>query len=93
MVLAASLFGLVPAVAQRKEPPRPLPAEIVTAWEKVARLKSLQYLDLRDTQITDAGLKELSGLKSLRWLQIDEGVKDAGVGELKKALPGLKVVR
>ncbi len=52
--------------------------------KELAGLKSLQTLDLRNTQVTDAGLKELAGLKSLQKLDLDStqvtdaGLKDAG---------------
>jgi hypothetical protein len=33
-------------------------------------LKSLQALDLGDTQVSDAGMKELAGVKTLRSLYL-----------------------
>jgi hypothetical protein len=49
---------------------------------------------LRETAITDAGLKELASLKGLTLLNVSKTkVTDAGVGELKKALPNLQVLR
>jgi hypothetical protein len=42
--------------------------------------------------VTDAGLKELTEMKSLRYLYLgSRGVTDTGVDELKKALPDCKV--
>jgi internalin A len=54
----------------------------------------LQSLNLCSTQVTDAGLKELAGLKSLRTLKLDIGnVTDAGLRELQKSLPGCSISR
>ena len=54
--------------------------------KELAGLKSLQTLDLGDTQVTDAGLKELAGLKSLQTLDLsDTKVTDAGLKELAGA--------
>jgi hypothetical protein len=42
--------------------------------------------------MTDAGLKELKGLKKLKYLSLARAqVTDAGINELKAALPGLNV--
>jgi hypothetical protein len=47
-----------------------------------------------NTQVTCAGLKELAGLKSLQTLDLaGTKVMDAGVAELRKALPDLKIPR
>ena len=44
------------------------------------------------TQMTDAGLEQLKGLTSLRYLHVaDTQVTDAGVSELKKALPNCTI--
>ena len=49
---------------------------------------------LRDTKVTDAGLKELAGLKNLTTLVLpNTGVTDAGLKELRQALPGCKIRR
>ena len=46
------------------------------------------------TEVTDAGLKELAGLKQLQSLDlIRTQVTDEGVRQLRKALPDLKVWR
>jgi hypothetical protein len=51
-------------------------------------------LHLGSTQITDAGLKELAGLKSLHSLELfNTPVTDAGLKELQKALPGCQITR
>jgi hypothetical protein len=44
--------------------------------------------------VTDAGLKELAGLKSLQSLDLSRTkVTDAGLKELQKALPDCEIVR
>ena len=57
--------------------------------------KPVIVVDLTNTKVTDAGLKELAGLKSLQTLRLSgtAGVTDAGVAELQKALPKCKVLR
>jgi hypothetical protein len=52
----------------------------------------LDFLDLSNTRITDQGLQYLNGMTRLRILRIVETeVTDAGVAELQRALPGLKI--
>jgi hypothetical protein len=45
--------------------------------------------------VTDVGLKELAALTRLKSLSLFEckGVTDAGVAELRKALPDCKITR
>jgi len=51
-------------------------------------------LKLNNTQVTDAGLKHLSGLSELEFLWVhNTEVTDAGVAELQKALPNCKIFR
>ena len=51
-------------------------------------------LELRDTKVTDEGLKHLAELKHLQWLNIGgTKVSADGVNNLKQALPDLKIVR
>lgn len=51
-------------------------------------------LDLSTTQVTDPGLKDLAGLKSLQTLDLGyTAVTDAGVKALQKALPGCRIDR
>jgi pyridoxine 5'-phosphate synthase PdxJ len=46
---------------------------------------------LGDTYLTDADLKELARMKSLRELELgDTKITEAGVAELQKALPNFK---
>ena len=55
-------------------------------------MQQLDELDLNDTQITDAGLKEVAKLQKLETLWVsDTQVTEAGVAELKKALPSCKI--
>jgi hypothetical protein len=44
--------------------------------------------------VTDAGLGHLSGLTRLKYLNLEgTGVTDAGVQDLRKALPTARIVR
>jgi hypothetical protein len=55
-------------------------------------LTGLEVLDLSHTQVTDAGLAQLKGLKKLNSLYLRKTrVTDAGVKQLTGALPGLRV--
>ncbi len=56
----------------------------------LTRLTNLQWLDLWNTQITDAGLVHLKGLTRLDTLFLRGKVTNAGVKDLKEALPNLK---
>jgi hypothetical protein len=65
-----------------------------TMLEPLAKLRELQWLDLRCTDTTDAGLEHLSGLRKLRGLSLDyTKVTDAGVAKLQQALPNCKITR
>ena len=58
------------------------------------KLKSLSSLSLVETPISDAVLANLTGLTNLSELNLRGAqVTDAGVRELQKALPGLKITR
>jgi hypothetical protein len=61
----------------------------------ISALKNLESLSLNETQITDAGLVHLTLLTKLKNLTLlkTTGVTDAGVSELKRVLPNLKVSR
>jgi hypothetical protein len=63
--------------------------------KELAKLQQLTSLDVRETKITDAGLKEVAKLQQLTSLNLrrcDE-ITDAGVAELKKALPKCEIDR
>ena len=54
----------------------------------------LSSTHVRGTEVTDAGLKELKGLKALTRLEVgNTKVTDEGVKDLQKALPGCRVIR
>ena len=58
-----------------------------TGFERV------RQLDLSNTQITDAGLKEVAKMKQLIVLILDDTtVTKAGVAQLQKALPKCKII-
>jgi hypothetical protein len=60
----------------------------------LTRLNGLTNLYLFDTAVTDAGLKEIAKLKGLTTLTLPEpasGVTQAGVAELRKALPNCAI--
>jgi hypothetical protein len=62
---------------------------IIAGW-----MPFLQWLDLNDTKITDAGLWHLKGLKHLRRLDVRKtNVTEAGVEDLRRALPGAEILR
>jgi internalin A len=49
--------------------------------------------NLSDTKVTNAGLKQLAGLKALQTLNLSgTEVTDAGVAALQKALPDCKII-
>ncbi len=50
-------------------------------------LKNLQYLYLDSTSVTDAGMKHLTGLTELRVLSAPNQITQAGIDELKQAMP------
>ena len=62
---------------------------------------TLIHLDLSDSQITDADLLHLKGLTKLETIHLkntddypgETKITDAGVAELRKALPGCQILR
>ena len=56
---------------------------------------SLQTLYLGGPKFTDAGLAHLKGMTKLQELSLgyNKQVTDAGVAELKKALPNCKIIK
>ena len=68
--------------------------------EHLGQLSSLEKLNLAGTQVTDAGVHYLKGLKQLKELTLGEDapmcqtkVTGAGVAELQAAIPGLNIKR
>jgi hypothetical protein len=60
----------------------------------LARLKNLEYLTISGPKITDESIKVLAGLNHLKNVGIKSGaVSDAGLEELRKAVPGAIVHR
>ena len=60
----------------------------------LAALERLEYLNLYGTAVTDAGLQHLSGLHTLRTLYLwKTQTTTGGVGQLRAALPRLRVDR
>ena len=59
---------------------------------RIGKLKRLQMLDLRDTRISDAGLRHLRGLRDLKLLVLTgTKVSDRGLSELEN-MPQLEVL-
>ena len=61
--------------------------------EHLSKLSSIQTLGLGGTNVSDAGLAQLSGLKSLGRLVVGRGVTNAGIAAIRQALPTIKVIR
>jgi hypothetical protein len=53
----------------------------------------LESLRLTRTAVTDKGLAHLHGLTKLRRVYLGKGVTDAGADALRKAVPGVEVIR
>jgi hypothetical protein len=63
-------------------------AEMMTI---AARFKNVEGPNLKDSRVTDAGLKHLKQLRKLRWLEISRTDATAeGVRDLKRALPRIE---
>lgn len=57
-------------------------------------VKSLEFLHLGKTQVTDAGIKKLSGLSQLKTLIVnDTAVTQGALQQLQSTLPNLRIVR
>ena len=62
--------------------------------EHVGKLKSLRFLSLNWTQVTDQGLEALKGLNQLKGLDLGRTkTSKAGIDRLRKALPTARIGR
>jgi hypothetical protein len=60
----------------------------------ISQLKGLEWLDLWNTFVTDAGLEHLAGLDHLKYLRIEgTNATDAGAATLQESLPNAEIVR
>ena len=60
---------------------------------KLVNLKKLDWLNLYGTQVTDAALPSIAKIRSLRTMYFYKSKVTAdGLGKLKKAFPGAKIV-
>ena len=53
----------------------------------IAQLRTLEILSLYDTRVTANGLKSLSALPRLSWLDVPAGLAEAELTDLQRALP------
>jgi hypothetical protein len=64
--------------------------------KQIAGVSTLERLELRytgDLWVTDAGVEHLKAMKSLRTVYFcTQGITDAGIDGLRRAIPGLKVL-
>ena len=62
------------------------------AWARVLKCEQLTQLDVRQTELTDARLAQLSVLRGLKWLFVNEnGVSESAVRELSARLPACRI--
>ena len=62
--------------------------------EHLTSLKNLGFLDVSDTQVTDAGLEYLKSFKNCKTMRLSgTNVTDNGVTQLKRALTGCKITQ
>jgi hypothetical protein len=55
-------------------------------------MNRLSWLDLAQTNVSDAGLVSLKGLNNLVRLELQKtSITDAGVNDLRKALPNCQI--
>jgi hypothetical protein len=59
--------------------------------ESLSGLKHLTTLDLRDTPITDKGLKHLEALSAMTIYLSGTKVSEAGIDSLHRALPKCRI--
>jgi Leucine-rich repeat (LRR) protein len=80
-------IGLLHALERATADPAAARGELLMSghWQRATRPEEVLSLDLSNTKVTNAGLKELAPLTSLRLLQLyDTSVTDAGLAELVK---------
>jgi hypothetical protein len=66
----------------------------LTALSRLKELSQLEYLELHDTHVTDAGVERLATLSCLWQLDLSgTRVTDEGVKRLKRALPHCTIER
>jgi len=62
--------------------------------EGISKLKTLEWLDLWNTFVTDAGLEHLEGLDNLKYLRIEgTNATEAGAAKLRESMPNTEIVR
>ena len=95
---------VAPGQSPDPDPPPPVDEKLIVEWAVRQKLnkpegelieadwENLSYLDFRNTQITDAGLKEVAKLQKLEELDLrGSEVTKAGVAEFKRALPNCQI--
>jgi hypothetical protein len=77
------------AAVERRGAIRPVTDESLVVLYKLPKLRSLS---LRDTQITDNGVRHVKSLKHLEHLDVTgTGITEAGLRELRMAIPNCRV--
>jgi hypothetical protein len=60
--------------------------------QRLGDFLSLEEIWIEDTAVTDEGLSQLFGLKSLRFISIlDSAISEKAVEALRNAIPGIEV--
>lgn len=63
------------------------PVAHLRRWLPPAYFDEIEWVDLNNTQVTDAGFAHLQGMTSLQWLDLDNtSVSDAGLGPNEQSL-------
>jgi hypothetical protein len=69
------------------------PSRILPVPRQVRSRTELEWLDLQDSQVTDAGLEVLKGMTTLRGVALrGSGATPAAVAELRRIAPKMRVV-
>ncbi len=62
-----------------------------TILKHIAAMDRLEYLELSDTKLSDAGLSRLASLVRLRTIDLHgSGVTIEGMAQLREMLPGIR---